>query len=342
MLDRNTKKPSIATRKDLADAGFQAAGREARSMMETLLIDSQTLEKWKDPPFQRPLRINDKVRSLAEELKANGGVIKGTIEIGVIDDGEEAGMYLCDGKHRMQAFVLSQMPECIADVCFKHYDSLAEMAIDFVELNTRLVTFQPDDNLRAYEGSSEGLQTIRRLCPFVGYGNIKRNYSSALLSMSAVLKQWEGSSADTPTFGKGRSTDMAKRLTVEEAERISVFLNTALAAWSRDPAYGRLWLALNMTICMWMWRRLVLDKDRTGMRRYAVLSPDQFRRCLMSLSADQNYLDWLVGRLMSERDRSPAYVRIRTLFVARILEDTGQRAKFPQPSWLTHIGGPSA
>ena len=335
MLDRLLKKPSIATRKDLADAGFQTAARASRSMMETLLIDAATLEKWKDPPFQRPLKINDKVRELADELKRNGGVIKGTIEIGIIDGGEEAGMYLCDGKHRMQAFLLSEMPECIADVSFKNYDSLAEMAIDFVELNTRLVTFQPDDNLRAFEGSSAGLQTVRRLCPFVGYGNIKRNYSSALLSMSAILKQWDGSSMETPTMGRGRASDMAKMLTVEEAEKICEFLNTALVAWSRDPAYSRLWLSLNITVCMWMWRRLVLDKERPGNRRYVVLTPEQFKRCLMSLSADQNYLDWLVGRTMSERDRSPAYGRIKAVFGARVMEDTGQKVKFPQPTWFT-------
>lgn len=333
MLDRQAKNPSITTRKDLADAGFQTAARESRSMMETLLIDAGTLEKWKDPPFQRPLKINDKVRELADELKRNGGVIKGTIEIGIVAAGEEAGMYLCDGKHRMQAFTLSGMPECIADVSFKNYDSLAEMAIDFVELNTRLVNFQPDDNLRAFEGSSTGLQTIRRLCPYVGYGNIKRNYSSALLSMSAVLKQWDGSAAETPTVGRGRSSDMAKMLTGEEAEKIAEFLNTALVAWSRDPAYGRLWLSLNITVCMWMWRRLVLDKDRNGNRRHVILAPEQFKRCMMSLSADQNYLDWLVGRTMSERDRSPAYARIKQLFAARITEDTGQKAKFPQPAW---------
>jgi hypothetical protein len=335
MLDRQPKQPSITTRKDLAEQGYQTAARTARSMMETLIIDAATLEKWKDPPFQRPLKVNDKVRELSEELKRNGGIIKGTIEIGIIDAGEEAGLYLCDGKHRMQAFVLSGMEECIADVSFKRYDSLADMAIDFVELNTRLVTFQPDDNLRAYEGSSEGLQTIRRLCPFVGYGNIKRNYSSSLLSMSAVLKQWYGSANETPAMGQTRSTDVARMLTVEDAEKIAAFLNTALTAWSRDPAYSRLWLSLNITVCMWMWRRLVLDKERPGNRRYIVLTPEQFKRCLMSLSADQNYLDWLVGRTMSERDRGPAYGRIKALFGARILEDTAQKARFPQPAWHT-------
>jgi len=334
MLDKQSKIPSINTRKNLADAGFQTASKEARSMMDTLLISSETLEKWKDPPFQRPLRINDKVRELSDELKRNGGIIKGTIEIGVIVEGEEAGMYLCDGKHRMHAFVLSQMPECIADVSFRQYESLAEMAIDFVELNTRLVNFQPDDNLRAYEGKSEGLQTLRRLCPFVGYGTIKRNYSATVLSMSAILKQWSGSYYETPVMGRGRAADMAKTLTKEEAEKIAHFLNIALAAWGREAVYSRLWLALNLTLTMWMWRRLVLDRERPGNRRYVVLTPDEFKRCLMSVSADQNYLDWLVGRTMSERDRSPAYTRLKALFGARIMEERGEKVKFPQPSWV--------
>jgi len=114
-----------------------------------------------------------------------------------------------------------------------------------------------------------------------------------------------------------------------------VFLNIAMSAWGRDTEYSRLWSVLNITLCMWMWRRLVLDKER-GVKRYVVLNNDQFRKCLMSVSADTNYVDWLIGRHLSNRDRSPAYQRLKSIFARRLTED-GKLGKakvlLPQPVW---------
>jgi len=337
MLDNANMR--MTTKRDLADAGFRSASRTDRSVTETLLIDRETLDKWQAPPFQRPVRINAKVRELAEELKANGGVIKGTIEIGVIEMGPERGMYLCDGRHRMEGFILSGMGECIADVSFKHYDNLADMAVDFVELNTRLVNFQPDDILRAFEASSDTLSALRERCPYIGYGNIRRNIHSPILSMSAVLKQWYGSSFDTPSVGRITAAELVKTLNKAEVEKLAEFMGVAHSAWGHDTAYARLWLALNLTLCMWLWRKLVLDTERTGNRRYAVMGHEQFKRCLMALSADGQYLDWLVGRMMGERDRAPCYSRIRLLFAKRAFDDGERKIRMPQPAWSTGWSG---
>jgi hypothetical protein len=35
----------------------------------------------------------------------------------------------------------------------------------------------------------------------------------------------------------------------------------------------------------------------------------------MSVSANTDYVDWLVGRNLGERDRTPAYGRLKTIFV---------------------------
>lgn len=89
---------------------------------------------------------------------------------------------------------------------------------------------------------------------------------------------------------------------------------------------------------MWMWRRLVLDKERVGNTRYVVLTPDQFKRCAMSVSADANYVDWLLGRNIGERDRSPCYQRLKTIFVQRLANDTPKattKPKLPQPAWAS-------
>jgi len=55
----------------------------------------------------------------------------------------------------------------------------------------------------------------------------------------------------------------------------------------------------------------------------------------MSLSADESYLDWLVGRQLRDRDRSPCYGRIRSSFAARFHSETGKKATFPSPAWAS-------
>jgi hypothetical protein len=58
----------------------------------------------------------------------------------------------------------------------------------------------------------------------------------------------------------------------------------------------------------------------------------------MSVSADTGYLDWLLGRHVGERDRAPAYQRLKAIFVARIIADNPRmpvKPKMPQPAWAS-------
>lgn len=121
---------------------------------------------------------------------------------------------------------------------------------------------------------------------------------------------------------------------MEDAEALIRFLKVARAAWGSDPQHGRLWTNLNLCVCMWLWRNLVVNRER-GVKRFVVLTADQFKRCLMTLSASGDYVDWLVGRNMNDRDRSPCFVRIKTAFVQRLREDGDAKAKMPQPSWAS-------
>ena len=74
-------------------------------------------------------------------------------------------------------------------------------------------------------------------------------------------------------------------------------------------------------------------------------SNDLFRKCLMSLSADAGYADWLVGRKLGDRDRSPAYSRIKQIFTGRIMDELKvdrNKVFLPQPPWMHssgHSGG---
>jgi len=309
-----------------------------RSTMDTLELNQRMLRTWLLPPFQRPLRVNEKVRAIADDIKVSG-VVPGVITIGVIKSGPTAGTYIIDGQHRMHALDMSQIDHAYADVRIVEFDNLAEMGQEFVELNSQIVRMRPDDVLRGIEGSMPILQQIRGSCPYVGYDNIRRGPSNPILSMSMMLRVWAGSGMDTPVCGSTSSLHVAQSFTTDEATRMCTFLNVAFAAWGRGEDVQRMWAALNLGLSAWLWRRIVLDTDRSGQKRAMVLKPGQFQKCLMSLAANELYADWLVGRSLSDRDRSPAYQRIRTLFTARLKSDafTGP-VRFPSAAWASGSG----
>ncbi len=313
-------------------------GREApkasRSAMETLLFTREEVEAWLVPPFQRPLRVNDKVRAMSEEMAQDGGIIPGVLTLGVLKGSKT--LYIVDGQHRTEAFKLSGLQECIADVRMVTFANMAEMAEEFVNLNSSLVKMRPDDILRGLEGSVPSLKRIRDACDFVGYGQIRRADSkSAVIGMSVLLRCWFASAHETPTSQSGgrNAAMLAHDLDANDCDKLIVFMQIARAAWGTDPEHFRLWGALNLTLTMWLWRQIVLDKER-GVKRYVVLNNDQFKKCLMSMSANSEYLDWLVGRAMNDRDRSPCFVRMKAIFTKRLQQDAPtKKIQLPQPAW---------
>jgi hypothetical protein len=304
------------------------------SQMETMLFTNEQALSWVIPPFQRPLRVNEKVRALAEDLKENGGFIGGILTLGKLKG--DRNIYVVDGQHRIEAFKLSELPEAIADVRTCTYESMAEMADDFVLLQQALVRMRPDDVLRGLEGSTHALQVIRKTCPFVGYDQIRKgNNSAPIVSMSAALKLWNGSKPETPARHSGATTAMlvAREMDDLEVTNLCKFLHLAHTAWGRDAAYARLWNGLNLCLCMWLYRRLVLQHDRSSSKRAAILNQEQFKKCLMSISANPEYIDWLGGRVLSDFHRLPCYRRLKSMFAARLKEEGVENPKFPSPAW---------
>lgn len=313
-----------------------ATEKRTQTVVDTIVITPALLEKWLSPPFQRPVRENDKVRALAEHLKNNGGVLPGIITLGVID----GDTYIIDGQHRKAAFLLSGLGEGYTDIRKHFFDEMADMGEEFVTLNSQLVRMRPDDILRGLEGSVPNLAAIRGACSFVGYDMIRHNETKApMVSMSALLRQWQSSAQETPSHnGCGLSTaGMAKALTDEDVKHITEFLKIAMDAFGREQESFRLWAGLNMVMCMWIYRNMVLKQYSAKVPR---LDRDLFKKCLMSLSADANYVDWLVGRKLGERDRSPAYSRIKIIFTKRLNSELGQRVMLPQPVWQHGTGHP--
>jgi hypothetical protein len=308
------------------------------NMVETRLLTLAEIESWARARSQRPVRVNAKVIKYSEDLKRNGGMIAGLITLGRLPN--DPKIYGVNGWHRCEAARMSGLVEFIADVQIKHYDTLAELAQDSIDLNDHLAQSRRDDTLRSQEEILPVLKMIREQCDFVGYDNVRRaSSSSAMVSMACALRCWGGSGGETPSLGGASIASHPENVTEPDAQQMCVFLNTAYSAWKDDPQYYRLWANLNLTMTMWLFRQLVLNAP-AGSKRHVTINVAQFRNCLMSLSAAGDYLDWLVGRNMSERDRTPCYGRIRHIFGQRLLNDgyTARRLKFPQPAWARSSG----
>lgn len=304
------------------------AEKSTQTTLETIEVTPDLVRSWKLPPFQRPLRINDKVMLLSEQIRRDDGVLPGVFTIGII--GKDR--YLVDGQHRREAFLLSECLVGYCDVRICHFSDLAAMGEEYVNLNSRIVNMRPDDILRGLEGTYEPLAKLRKRCPYVGYDQIRRNEKGPVLSMSALLRCWVGSATEAPRGGGTSAMQLAKTLSMDDADQCIGFLECAFNAWGRDLAYARLWTNLNLVLCMWLYRRIVLSAYSAKTRR---LTREQFTKCLMSVSADSTYLDWLVGRQVGNRDMSPAYKRLKAIVASRVESDTGSKYVTPMPAWAS-------
>ena len=313
----------------LRAAGLKELPKKVRKpFTDTMLVTPAIISNWKVPDFQRPIKVNHKVLDLAEALKGPlDGFIPGTITLGKF----EGDIYIVDGQHRLKAFEISGLTEGIIKVDIFEFEEEADMAEEFSNLNDHLVRMSPDDKLRALEKSLHPLRVIREKCPFVGYGNVRRGGEHCpIVSMSLVIRIWTHAATDTPMrVGGAAVTDVAKALTEEDAIQLSLFLDSCFRSWGRDAEYHRLWLSLNLTLTAWIWRHMVLQQYSQKSIR---LTKEQFIKCATALSADGQYLDYLVGRQLTDRDRAPAYAKIKTIFVKRLFDD-GIKAQMPAPAW---------
>lgn len=298
-----------------------------RTTVDTVELTQKLVGSWKSPPFQRDLKINSKVLAVAEEITRDGGVIPGILTIGVL----ESETYLVDGQHRIAAWQQTGLTEGYADVRTHFFATLGDMANEFVRLNSSLVRLRPDDILRGMEPSSPALQRIRRKCGFIGYDMIRRSEKAPVLSMSVFVRAWAGTRAEVPSLNG--AVPSAQSMDETETTAAIEFATLCYESWRRDTEYARLWSILNLTLCAWLYRRTVLGEKLTSASRVARLTKDEFRKCLLALSAEEHYVDYLVGRNLSDRDRAPTYARIKAIFQRRYLAETGKAIRLPGPTW---------
>ncbi|HXC41464.1 MAG TPA: ParB/Srx family N-terminal domain-containing protein [Burkholderiales bacterium] len=324
--------PDLKIIKSMGNAS--RAERQTHTKMDTIQVTPELVANWKKPPFQRTLLINSRVRVVVDAIKEAGGVIPGILTLGMVG----SDTYLVDGQHRTEAFKMTGLKEGFADVRIHWFANTGEMAQEFEQLNSALVNWKPDDILRARESYMPALQELRKLCPFIGYTMVRRSTGSPLVSMSAVLRCWFGSETEVPAASGGKSArDAAERLTIDEARALAAFLEMTIDAWGRDPEFYRLWGNLTLSLCMWLYRRTVISAYSPKTTR---LTREQFRKGLQSLSSDERFLEYLVGRGLNDTSRAPTYNRIKTIFAGRLEGDFGgktargaTKVNLPQPAW---------
>lgn len=278
--------------------------------------------------FQRNLETTRKVREIAEKIKHTQEV-PGTILLGVC----QGQHWLVDGQHRRESFFLSGLPEAIFTLKIVHFRDFAEMSQEYTDANDPIRRMSPDDRLRALAVTHLPLQRIVEECPYVGFGGSTRRVDSgAFLSMSAVIRNWVKSSKESPGGGGG-AVDIARGMSQGDAEDLIAFLKRAHEAWARIEEYFKLWGEVNLTMCMWLWRRMVTVEveKRSKLKKSSVLTRDQFVKGLRGLAASDDYLDWLSGKRMGDRDRGNCYTRVRQMF----MDALGAKIIFPQPTWYS-------
>lgn len=316
-----------------------AIERSLRSVTAYTKLTVADVNEWViDPDIQRDLRLTPKVKAIGIVI-GQTKLIPSTITIGIYDGKQ----YLLDAHHRVEGWKMYVENGGEDGVCalvnWIHFDTQAAMALKFVELQMCLVRMRPDDGLRALQHSSPPLQLIKDECPYVGFGAIQRcNTTSAVLSMSVLLRCWMGSKPETPVTSSGAALDITLAMNMVDARQCADFVALAHRAWGRVAEYSRLWGALNLTLCMWLYRRMVLDTTTTEVTH---LTPDQFRMCLVALTNStpniDDYVEWLRSKTMNHQNRQIAMQRyILALFSARIRQERGQRARkpvFPTSPW---------
>jgi hypothetical protein len=316
--------------------GLKAAPKAYRATMESVILDLDRINQWRVPPFQRPVRVNEKVIAIAEEMKTDQ-VIQGVVTLGKLPG--DRMEYIVDGQHRAEAFRLSGLPEVYADLRIVHFESMADMGEEFVRLNSAIVKMRPDDILRGMVGTMPALQHVIKECPFVGFGQVRRKSSDSgpVLSLSTVIRTWSMSAHEAPNSGSvaGSAAKMASLLDMDSAKDLVNFLKLAYEAWGRDYEYFRLWGGLNLCLNMWLYRRLVLDKSRKATARVVVLNDTTFRKCLMSVSTSGSYIEWLSGRNLNDRDRSPALNKLKQIYARRLADEGMGKVALPQPAWVS-------
>jgi len=286
---------------------------------EVRIVTVAEMTQWASPPFQRPVvegRAN--LREVARIIRDTGEV-PGVVTLGELD----GVLYLIDGQHRRRATEMSERTEVMVYLVILKCLTMEEMSRRFLALNSSIVPIKVDDRLRSAEITNPNLRMIRDLCGFVGY----RKSAHHVVTMSVVLRSFLASCRDTP--GPLTGVLSSDRITLAEAEELAAALAVLYKSWGNTAGQESLWGGLNLSVCLWLYRRVVFEAATT---RNTTVTPDEFSVAMVGLT-DRVYLEWLRGKSTGPMFFPGTYDRIKSCLVAWLRSEGRTRIRLPSPSF---------
>lgn len=312
-----------------------AAEKRSRTVSKTVILDFEDCEaSWKVVgDIQRGSSLTKKIVEVGEDI-GGSGIFPSTIYIAVW----EGNQYINDGLQRFSGWrdaVSKGGPtQVAANVQWEYFpdgpDGKAKMGERFAKLQLTLKRHRPDDGLRAIQHSLPAIKLIADECPNVGFGAVQRsNSKNTSLSMAVALQSWASSASEQCT-SSGSARDLAYRLTMDDAKKCVSFLTVARGAWGSTVEYNRLWGPVNLSVCMWLYRRMVVDPEQG----VTPLTAKQFSNCLVTLTNDtpkSTYVEWLRAKPSSAENRRMALANhIRPRFISRIRQEKIRKHSSPK------------
>lgn len=303
--------------------------------VEMRVLTQEVFESWDSPPFQRPVSVGKNVAKASLTMQDTGCIMT-AIYLGVW----EGKTYIVDGQHRRVAFIGSGLDRVVAPVITKYYKDdtpgLLEMCEDFLLIQAHIKNPTANDKLRALEPMSSGLQKIRKECPFVGYGGFRCNKNSPIVSMAQVIRSMVTSGQEELGSPAKSAVVHAREMTLHEANSLTIFLKLAFEAWGRDKEHKPLWTPMNMSLCLWFFRRMLKapspNKDSKG-----DVTQQQFSNIFFELLSNRRYRSLLQansgGRLGDPEVRNPVLKELMRAIKRSLKRDKVRDYYMPDPSW---------
>jgi hypothetical protein len=187
-----------------------------------------------------------------------------------------------------------------------------------------------NDRLHIMSALHEPLRFIARTCEnFVTYEFSLKHPAT----MGAVVRAWFDSKHEVPRHKtlKEQSKEIAA-LTQAEAVQICEFLSVC-KNFTFEASSRLLWKPYNLTLCLWLYRRLVWQEDPAI--KVSKLSPDDFGTLLSKLVDDQYCVSLISKDISSRHDRVDTYKEMRKRFSTALT--THKSLKLPL---ISCIAGP--
>ena len=316
---------------------LEAQVQEEKNSLEVklMILTREEVESWRKPAFQREVSCTHAFYELVEQINERG-FIASALTLGVWG----GAFYKVDGNHRIMAFLASDRKEILAPVIIRQYADggvgFIRMCEDFIEISKHIKTPTADNLLKALEGVERHVKLIRKSCPFIGYAHLWKNSSAPVVNMSRVIRSLIISKQEMPGSGftGGSAVELAKALTPEETHCLISFMRAAFKAWGRDKEFRPMWNALNLTICLWFFRRM--SKGELFCGRGTPISVAHFSQCLLALSLNPRYLTLISQkgrRIHAPETRNPICRELMKTFEQKLDAEGLTDVPLPKPNW---------